>query len=68
MDLDLAPHWIQQVARFNPMDWAVVVSRGALADAPDWSSVWPRLGALAALAVVMGWVATRAFAAYQRSA
>ena len=38
-----------------------------LAAAPDWGSVWPRLGALTALAVVMSWLATKAFAAYQRS-
>ena len=35
---------------------------------PDWAAVWPRLGALVAVAVVMGWLATRAFGAYQRSA
>jgi len=67
MDLRIAPHWIQDVARYNPMDWCVVVSRSALSAAPDWSTVWPRLGALAGLALVMGWLATRAFAAYQRS-
>jgi ABC-2 type transport system permease protein len=67
MDLHLAPEWIQTVATYNPMDWAVVVSREALSSSPDWAAVWPRLGALTALALVMGWLATRAFAAYQRS-
>jgi ABC-2 type transport system permease protein len=67
MDIRLAPEWIQTAARYNPMDWAVVVSRQALSAAPDWGAVWPRLGALAGLALVMGWLATRAFAAYQRS-
>lgn len=67
MDLDLAPHWIQVVARFNPLEWAVVVSRETLAGGTDWAEVWPRFGALAATALVMGWLATRAFGAYQRS-
>lgn len=67
MDVHLAPEWIQTVATYNPMDWAVVTSREALSGTPDWSAVAPRLGALAALALVMGWLATRAFAEYQRS-
>ena len=67
MDISLAPAWVQDVARYNPVDWAVVVSRESLASAPDWGAVWPRLGALAVVAVVMGALASRAFDAYQRS-
>lgn len=67
MDLDLAPQWIQVVARYNPLDWTVTVSRQTLTGAADWSVVWPRLAALVATAWVMGWLATRAFGAYQRS-
>lgn len=67
MDPDLAPGWVRTAATCNPLDWAVVVSREALSAAPDWAAIWPRLGALAALAVVMSWLATRAFALYQRS-
>ncbi|KRF38373.1 ABC transporter permease [Terrabacter sp. Soil810] len=67
MDPQLAPDWIQTVATYNPLDWAVVVSREGLAAAPDWAAIWPRLGALTALAIVMSWLATKAFAAYQRS-
>jgi ABC-2 type transport system permease protein len=63
----LAPAWVQHVARFNPVDRAVVASREALATSPDWSMVWPRLGLLFALATVMAWLATRAFGSYQRS-
>jgi hypothetical protein len=33
----------------------------------DWDLVATRVGLLALLAVVCGWVATRAFHAYQRS-
>lgn len=67
MDTQWAPDWIQVAARYNPLDWAVVASREALSASPDWSAVWPRLGALGALALAMGWLATRAFSAYQRS-
>jgi ABC-2 type transport system permease protein len=68
MDTRLAPHWVQHVARYNPVDWAVVASRQALSPGTDWGAVWPRLGLLAALAAVMAWLATRAFRTYQRSA
>lgn len=67
MDPRLAPDWVRTAATYNPLDWAVVVSREALSAVPDWASVWSRLGALAGLAVVMSWLATTAFGAYQRS-
>jgi ABC-2 type transport system permease protein len=67
MNIRLAPVWIQTIAKYNPMDWCVVVARQTLSSTPDWGAVWPRLAALVALAIVMGWLATRAFAAYQRS-
>ena len=44
-----------------------MISRQALSGSPDIGVVAPRLAALAGLAVVMGWVGTRAFGAYQRS-
>jgi ABC-2 type transport system permease protein len=67
MDVSLAPGWVQDVARVNPVDWAVVAAREALSASPDWGEVGTRLGLLAALAAVMAWLATRAFGAYQRS-
>ena len=67
MDLALAPQWIQDVARFNPLNWAVVAARSALSAAPDWTVVWSRLGLLAAVATIMAVLAGRAFGAYQRS-
>ncbi len=67
MAISLAPTWVQNVARYNPVDWAVVASREALSADPDWTMVWSRLGLLAALATLMAWLATRAFGAYQRS-
>jgi ABC-2 type transport system permease protein len=67
MDTDLSPGWVQAVARYNPVDWAVVAGREALSAGTDWSVVWSRLGLLAVLATVMAWLATRAFGSYQRS-
>jgi ABC-2 type transport system permease protein len=67
MDTRLAPSWVAAVARWNPVDWAVVASRQALSPGTDWSVVTGRLSALAALALVMAWLATRAFRTYQRS-
>jgi ABC-2 type transport system permease protein len=68
MDTRLSPAWVRHVARYNPVDWAVVASRQALSHGTEWGAVWPRLGLLVALAAVMGWLATRAFGTYQRSA
>jgi ABC-2 type transport system permease protein len=67
MDVNLSPQWVQDVARYNPVNWAVVAAREALLASPDWSVVWSRLGFLAAFAAVMAWLATRAFGSYQRS-
>ncbi len=44
MDTRLSPHWVQHVARYNPVDWAVVASRQALSAGTQWGAVWPRLG------------------------
>jgi ABC-2 type transport system permease protein len=67
MDTELSADWVQTVARYNPVDWAVVASREALEAGTDWGVVWPRLGLLVALAAVMASLATRAFGSYQRS-
>jgi ABC-2 type transport system permease protein len=67
MDTRLSPAWVRHVARYNPVDWAVVASRQALSTGTQWGAVWPRLGLLAGLAATMAWLATRAFGTYQRS-
>ena len=67
MDTSVAPAWVRHVARYNPVDWASTASRAALSAGTDWGVVVPRLGLLAALAAVVGWLATRAFRSYQRS-
>ncbi|HET6751244.1 MAG TPA: ABC transporter permease [Actinomycetes bacterium] len=67
MQRDLIPGWVQQVARFNPVDWTVQAGREALGAQTDWGFVLARFGWLLALAVVCAWLATRAFRSYQRS-
>lgn len=63
----LMPHWIQVVARFNPMNWALEASRSAMADSPDWWSVATHGSWLVALAVAAVWLSLRTFRGYQRS-
>jgi ABC-2 type transport system permease protein len=67
MAREVAPEWIQTVSSYNPVDWAVVAARQALSADPDWSAVFIRLGGLFVVAIVTGFIATRAFRSYQRS-
>lgn len=62
------PGWIQTVARYNPVNWAVEVGRQTLNTSLDWAFVAPRLGLLVALAVLLGWATLRSFRAYLRAA
>ena len=64
---ELLPGWIADVARWNPVNWAVEVGRQMLSADVDWGIVGTRAAALAALAAVAGWASTRAFASYQKS-
>ena len=66
-DPKLAPGWVQTVARYNPVDWAVVASRQALSSGTEWGAALPRLGFLTLLAGLMAYLATRTFESYQRS-
>jgi len=63
----LMPQWMQDVAQYNPVNWAVQAGRAALAANADWSIVFSRMGYLAVFTVVCTWLATRAFRVYQRS-
>ncbi|MGA9597925.1 MAG: ABC transporter permease [Acidimicrobiia bacterium] len=63
----LMPSWIRTVARYNPVNWAVVGAREALSVTTDWSVVIWRAGLLAALAALMMALALRSFRAYQRT-
>jgi len=64
----LMPGWIRAVSRFNPVNWSVEAGRTALQGQPDWPAVLARLGCLVAFTLFSGWLATRAFRSYQRSA
>ena len=67
MKQDLAPQWIQDIAKFNPVNWAVQAGREALGASPDWGYVLARAGLLAAVAALLLWFAVRAFRSYQAS-
>ncbi len=67
MSRSVAPQWIQNVMSYNPVDWAVVAGRSALSAEPDWPGILARLGGLAGVALVMGWLATRSLRGYLRS-
>jgi ABC-2 type transport system permease protein len=67
MDTRVAPVWVRDVARYNPVDWACTAARSALSADPHWAAILPRLGLLALLAIAMAELATRAFRTYQRS-
>jgi len=67
MQKSLLPHWMQTVAKFNPVNWAVEAARSAAMEKTDWGLVAGRAGLLVALMLVAGFVAERAFVKYQRS-
>lgn len=64
---ELMPGWMQGIAAFNPLDWAVQVGRDALSTNPDWGAVAGRGGLLLALAVAAVVLSTRTFRAYQKA-
>ncbi len=68
LPLALAPDWIQTVATYNPINWAIEAGREALLANPDWSFVLPRVAGLAVVALLSVALATWAFRGYQRSA
>jgi ABC-2 type transport system permease protein len=67
LPLNLMPEWMQTVARYNPVNWAVEVGRQTLSETVDWQFVAVRLAGLLALTLVCAWLSIRAFRAYQRS-
>jgi ABC-2 type transport system permease protein len=67
MAANLMPGWIQDVARFNPVNWAVTAARTAASAGTDWGLVGEHAALLSAMLLVCGWLATRAFRVYQRA-
>jgi ABC-2 type transport system permease protein len=67
MQANLMPGWMQTVADFNPVNWAVEAARGALTASPDWAEIAGYSGLLAAFVAASLLFAVRAFKAYQRA-
>jgi ABC-2 type transport system permease protein len=68
MPADLLPGWIANVARYNPVNWAVVASHEALlASQPDWGIVLIRTGSLTLFSIAAVLLGTTSFRSYQRS-
>lgn len=67
MQKDLMPDWMQAVADYNPLNWAVAAGRAAVTASPDWAAIAGKTGLLIAFLVVCGFFAMRAFRTYQRS-
>lgn len=63
----LMPQWIQDFAKFNPVNWAVEAGRQTLSTSIDWSMVGIHVAELVALTLVCAWFSIRAFRSYQRS-
>jgi ABC-2 type transport system permease protein len=61
----LMPSWINTVAKYNPVDWAIRAGREAVGAGTDWAAVAGYCGLLAVFAVACLLLATRAFRAYQ---
>ncbi len=64
---NLAPQWIQDIAVYNPANWAIQAGRTALTTSATASTVLDHTLYLLVFAVVCTWLATRAFRSYQRS-
>jgi ABC-2 type transport system permease protein len=61
----LMPDWINTVADYNPVDWAIRAGREAVGPATDWGTVAGYCGLLVAFALLCLMLATRAFRAYR---
>ncbi len=61
------PHWIQQLSRFNPVNWGVHAARNSVVAGGHWGSSGMYLGLLLAAVAATSLFATWCFRAYQRS-
>jgi ABC-2 type transport system permease protein len=61
------PGWMQETARYNPVNWGVSAARQVVLPGTDWVSVGEHIGLLLALTLVMTALATWTFRVYQRS-
>ncbi len=61
------PGWMQDAAKFNPVNWGVIAAREVVLPGTDWNSVALHLALLFALSVATAAFATWTFRAYQRT-
>jgi ABC-2 type transport system permease protein len=61
------PHWMQEAAKFNPVNWGVIAAREVVLPSTDWNSVGLHLALLLALSVATAAFATWTFRAYQKT-
>jgi ABC-2 type transport system permease protein len=61
------PHWIEQLSRFNPVNWGVHAARNAIVAGGHWGASGSYLLFLLAAAAATSLFATWCFRAYQRS-
>ena len=61
------PHWMQTVAKFNPVDWGVKAAREVVLPGTSWGTVGVYLLLLFALSTATSLWATWTVRAYQRS-
>lgn len=66
MPAALLPDWVQTVARWNPMNWAVELGRGGLSGVYPDAGWWQAGGLVVLAAMAFAW-AMRSIRAYQRS-
>jgi ABC-2 type transport system permease protein len=67
MATTLMPHWMQVVARFNPVNWALEAGRAAMAAHADWWSAFSHGSWLVLLSAAAVWLSMRTFRSYQKS-
>jgi ABC-2 type transport system permease protein len=61
------PNWIEQVSRFNPVNWGVHAARNAVVVGSDWGPTGVYLALLVAATAATSMFATWCFRSYQRS-
>jgi ABC-2 type transport system permease protein len=61
------PHWIEQLSRFNPVNWGVHAARNAVVVGGEWGPTGGYLLLLVAATAATSLFATWCFRAYQRS-
>lgn len=66
MPLQLVPHWVEVIARFNPLNWAVEAGREVLGAQPNWSLVLQHGSYLLLLFAASCLLVVGAFRHYQR--